>query len=134
MSARFRDVRFYRPYPDEVPWELLEGAVGGPDAGDTLARVLERNLVRVAKRDGRLVGAYGIRPLSATRYELVALAVAEGYRRQGLGHWILGHALGLAESKGAREVVVRGHGATRFLGRVGFRVEGPDQVLTLMPE
>jgi N-acetylglutamate synthase-like GNAT family acetyltransferase len=134
MSAGFRDIRFFRPYPDEVPWELLEAAIGGPDAEDTLAQVLELNLVRVAKRDGRVVGAYGIRPLSATRYELVALAVAEGQRRQGFGHWLLGHALGLAESKGAREVVVRGHRARRFLARVGFQVDGSDQLLTLTPE
>jgi predicted N-acetyltransferase YhbS len=62
------------------------------------------------------------------------LAVAEGCRRQGLGHWLLGHALGLAESKGAREVVVRGHRGRRFLARVGFRVDGPDQTLSLTPE
>lgn len=134
MSARFRDIRFFRPYPDEIPWELLESAMPDADAADTLAQVLELDLVRVAKRAGQVVGAYGIRPLSPTRFELVALAVAEGYRGRGLGRWLLGHAIGLAESRGAREVVVRGRGARRFLAPVGFREDGADQVLILTPE
>jgi GNAT superfamily N-acetyltransferase len=133
VSLRLRDVHIFRPYPDEVPWDLLTSE-SSESSEAALAAVLELNLVRVAKLGDRVVGAYGIRPLSATRFELVALVVAEGYRRQGLGRWLLGHALGLAESKGAREILMRGHGYRRFLARTGFEPHGADLLLTLSPE
>jgi GNAT superfamily N-acetyltransferase len=140
VSLRLRDVRVFRPYPDEVPWDLLTASAGSADEvaqealEASLTAVLELNLVRVAKHEGRLVGAYAIRPLSATRFELVALTVAEGFRRQGLGRWLLGHALGLAESRGAREVLAHGQAHRRFLARSGFQAHGPDLLLTLSPE
>ena len=131
-----RDAKIYRPYTDEVPWDLLEAAGGEENA---LREVLELNLLRVAKYDDRVVGGYGIRPLTPTRFELVALTVADAYRRKGLGRWLLGHAIGLAESRGAREIVVRAQrhqvrARSSFLAGVGFSVDGSDLLLTLMPE
>lgn len=131
---RARDARVFRPYPDEVPWDLLESVALD---GRALREALELNLVRVAKYEDRVIGAYGIRPLESTVYELVGLVVAEGYRRKGLGSWLLGHAIGLAESRGAREILVRGaaqpaRGA--FLASAGFIDAGGELRLTLMPE
>ncbi len=133
-----RDAKIYRPYTDEVPWDLLEAAGGEENA---LREVLALNLLRVAKYDDQVVGGYGIRPLTPTRFELVTLTVAEAYRRKGLGRWLLGHAIGLAESRGAREIVVRAqkhqpHDRARssFLAGVGFSTDGSDLLLTLMPE
>ena len=133
-----RDAKIYRPYTDEVPWDLLEAAGAEENA---LREVLELNLLRVAKYDDRVVGGYGIRPLAPTRFELVTLTVAEAYRRKGLGRWLLGHAIGLAESRGAREIVVRAQrhqvqvrARSSFLAGVGFSADGSDLLLTLMPE
>lgn len=133
-----RDAKIYRPYTDEVPWELLEAAGGADNA---LREVLELNLLRVAKYADQVVGGYGIRPLSPTRFELVALTVANAYRRKGLGRWLLGHAIGLAESRGAREIVVRTQlhqppvrAGSSFLAGVGFSPDGSDLLLTLTPE
>jgi GNAT superfamily N-acetyltransferase len=135
---RASDVHIFRPYPDEVPWELL-GDAGVDDAA--LAALLDLDFLRVARHQGRVTGAYGIRPQTATCYELVVLIVAEGYRRQGLGRWLLGHAIGLAETKGGREIVTRrgGHegrdrGAERFLTRMGFEPDDAGLRLTLTPE
>ena len=137
------DVNIYRPYPDEVPWDLL-AATGIHE--DELAAVLELNFLRVAKHRGRVAGAYGLRPVTPLCYELVTLIVEEGYRRKGLGRWLAGHAIGLAETKGAREIVCRcgasaggGAGAAqRFLERLGFVAARPaDRFalrLTLTPE
>ena len=134
MGFRAQDAKIFRPYQDEVPWELLESA--GVSEED-LRQVLELNLVRVAKYEDRVIGAYGIRPLTPTRYELVSLAVTEGYRRQGLGRWLLGHAIGLAESKGAREILVRSAGkraGTSLLARLGFVEADGELLLSLTPE
>ena len=130
-AFRPQDTRIFRPYPDEVPWALL--ALAGGDE-DNLAATLELDRIRVAKLDTEVAGCYAVRPLTATCFELVALAVAEGYRRHGLGRWLLGHAIGLAESKGAREVLVRGQRHRRFLATVGFEPHGPDLRLELTPE
>lgn len=132
MSAfRAQDVRIYRPYPDEVPWDLLAAS---DTEEDELAAVLELNFLRVAKHDGQVAGAYGIRPLDPVRFELVTLIVAERFRRQGLGRWLAGHAIGLAETKGARRIECRRPRARRFLESLGFEAEGEGLCLTLTPE
>lgn len=139
MSAfRPRDVSMFRPYPDEVPWELLtEPAPAGAGVDDAVVtELLDANFVRVAKHDERVVGVYALRPLAPTRFELVALAVDAGYRRQGLGRWLAGHAIGLAETKGGREVVARpaDAAARRFLTGLDFQPDVDALVLTLTPE
>lgn len=130
-TFRASDVRIFRPYPDEVPWELL--AAAGVDE-QVLAPVLDLDFLRVAKYQRRVTGAYGIRPHSAARYELVVLIVAEGFRGKGLGRWLLGHAIGLAETKGGREIVTCDRSAERFLVRFGFEPEGAGLRLVLTPE
>lgn len=139
MSAfRPRDVALFRPYPDEVPWDLLtEPPPAGAGVGDAaVSELLAVNVVRVAKHDDRVVGAYALRPLTSTRFELVALVVDAGHRRQGLGRWLAGHAIGLAESKGGREVVARpvDAAARRFLAGLDFIADGDALLLTLTPE
>jgi GNAT superfamily N-acetyltransferase len=126
-----KDVRVFRPYPDEVPWSLFEDA--GADT-ETLAAVHDLDLVRVAKREGTVVGAYGIRPLGPTRYELVVLAVDPACRRNGLGRWLLGHAIGLAESRGAREIFAACDAGSRLLARAGFERCTGGRMLRLEPE
>ncbi|MBK81293.1 MAG: hypothetical protein CMQ43_10345 [Gammaproteobacteria bacterium] len=139
MSAfRPRDVSMFRPYPDEVPWELLtEPPPAGAGLDDAaVAACLDANFVRVAKHADRVVGAYALRPVTATRFELVALVVEPGHRRQGLGRWLAGHAIGLAETKGGREVVARpaDAAARRFLAGLDFQPDGDALLLTLTPE
>ena len=77
---------------------------------------------------------YVVRPLSATRYELCNLAVAPPYRRKGLGRWLLGHAIGLSETKGGREILVRNARPRGLFERAGFELHGDDLLLTLTPE
>jgi len=128
-----RKVDVFRPYPDEVPWDLL-GQAG--IAEEELSALLSLDFVRVAKHRGRVVGAYGLRPLEPTRYELVALVVERAYRRRGLGRWLAGHAIGLAETKGGREILARPGAAAgrRFLEQLDFEPDGDGLLLTLIPE
>ncbi len=124
-------VPIYRPYPDEVPWDLFADA---GVAEQVLAEALDPDFTRLAKVGGRSVGGYIIRPRTPTCYELVALTVAAGYRGKGLGRWLLGHAIGLAESRGGREIVTAGTQGEHLLAAVGFEREGAGLRLTLTPE
>lgn len=128
---RGKDATIYRPYSDEVPWELLLS--GDPDE-ERITSYLDTDFVRVAKHDGEVAGVYVVAAESATRFALRNLVVAPGWRRRGLGAWLLGHAIGLSESKGAREIVVRDVRPSTFFTRVGFRADGDDLLLTLLPE
>jgi len=123
-----RDARIFQPYSDEIPWELLrQGRSADPEYADE-ARM------RVAKLDGEVIGVYVVEPLDALCFRLVELVVAASHRDHGLGRWLLGHAIGLAESKGAREIVVRAQARRRFFASVGFEEHGADLKLTLTPE
>lgn len=112
----YRDLGLFQPFPGELPVDLV-------GAGDP-------QTVRVAKLDGAVVGAYRLRRLAATRFLLAALGVHPPYRGRGAGHWLLGHALGVAESKGGRSVVACAADcprAQRFLRQRGFvAMEGND--------
>lgn len=133
MAADFRpqDVSVYRPYPDEIPWELL--ALADPDES-RVQGYADADLMRVAKLDDQVVGVYVISRLTPTVFELCNLAVAPGCRSRGLGRWLLGHAIGIAESKGGREILVRDAPLRGLFARLGFVTRGADLVLVLTPE
>ena len=126
-----RDASIYRPYPDEVPWELLSSADGDEDRVRGYADI---DYMRVAKHRDQVVGVYVVQALEPTRYALKALVVTENYRRRRLGSWLLGHAIGLAESKGAREIEVPGAPLRGFFRRVGFEETSSGLLLVLTPE
>jgi len=120
-----RDARILRPYPEEIPWELLL------DADPSRVRVenyLTQPLTRIAKYDDVIIGVYVLARHDAMTFELMNIAVADAYRGSGLGRRLLGHSIGLAESQGARVIEV-GTGnssfpAMRFYQRAGFRIVG----------
>jgi ribosomal protein S18 acetylase RimI-like enzyme len=114
-----------RPLADELPWALLL------DADPSRARVddyLNEELTRVAKYEDEIVGVYVMTRVDATTFELMNIAVRGDCRRQGLGRWLIGHALGLAESKGGRRVEVGTGNSSldnlEFYQRAGFRIVG----------
>jgi ribosomal protein S18 acetylase RimI-like enzyme len=120
-----RDARILRPYPEELPWDLLL------DADPSRARIegyLTDSLTRIAKHEDVVIGAYALQRHDATTFELMNISVAEAFRGTGLGRRLLGHAIGLAESKGARVIEVgtgnSSFGALRFYQRAGFRIVG----------
>lgn len=131
---RARDVQVLRPYRDEIPWEHLEAGLAGDEAA---LAALDLDYLRIARYQGEFAGFYAITPRSPTRFELLALSVAPAYRRQGLGRWLLGHALGLAETKGGREMIAARPAAGQgqgFLRRAGFEPDGDRLCLPFLPE
>ena len=117
-------VTVYRPFPGEVPDDLV-----GADA--------PLDDVRIAKVDGhgpkgRIVGAYRLAQVDAETFEVRALTVYPAFRGVGIGRWLLGHAIGIAESRGAR--VVDAKGPPGFLQPVGFTPRAGGFRLVLTPE
>lgn len=119
MNFTPRDARVFRPCPGEAPW---------PDADPAWTRV--------AKVDDAVVGAYEIERVSALRFRIKALWVDAAFRGKGLGRWLLGHAIGTAESQGGREI--EAPAGAPFYRCYGFRPsgdEGPDiSLFVLSPE
>lgn len=132
---RPQDASIYRPYPDEIPWELL--LLADPDE-NRVYEYADADYMRVAKVDDEPVGVYVVEALSPTVYRMRNLAVAPDWRGKGLGRWLLGHAIGIAESKGGREIVLKdapaGAGWRGLFERTGFVASGPDLLLVLVPE
>ncbi|MYD42610.1 MAG: GNAT family N-acetyltransferase [Gammaproteobacteria bacterium] len=120
-----REYPIFRPRPDECPYDLL-----ALDPSQTV----DLDTIRVSKHGDRVIAAYKLRRLSAVTYEIERLGVALSYRHQGLGSWLLAHAVGIAESKGGREVVVNSS-YCGFFGRLGFEAIADHELrLALQPE
>lgn len=119
-TLSYRDVDIYPPYPHEDPADLVGQAGDG-------------ELVRVAKLDGRVVGAYRLVQTEETRFAIKALVVDEQYRGCGIGRWLLGHAIGIAELKGGR-VIDAPLAAERFFAQGGFQPAGDILRLCVTPE
>lgn len=112
-----------RPYPEELPWDLLL------DADPSRQRVesyLESDFTRVAKLGDAIIGVYVLVRHDPITFELMNIAVRDEYRGSGMGRRLLGHAIGLAESKGARIIDVgtgnSSFAALAFYQRAGFRI------------
>ena len=116
----YRDLTVFPPLPGETPTDLVGD--GDPD-----------DLVRVAKLDGLVIGAYRLAQIAETRFAILAIAVREAYRGRGVGRWMLGHAIGIAELKGAR-VINAPLAAAEFFANVGFQRQGSQLRLNLTPE
>lgn len=115
-----RDIIVLPPESQAIPECLV-----GPHAQETD--------VREARIDGRLAGAYRIEQSEPTRFRVVAIRVLPPWRRRGIGTWLLRHAIGLAESRGAR-IIDAPPVAEPFFQRSGFLLAGEQMRLALTPE
>lgn len=129
----YRDVKIYRPFPADVPACLSRQ---GCDLDDVRIAKLDpaaaqREGMRLAKD---VIGTYWlVRRADNDLYEIKALAVCRRFRRRGIGGWLLGHALGIAETRGGR-VVAAPTAAAAFFRKAGFADEGGGLRLRLTPE
>ena len=125
-NFNYRDVDIYRPWDDEIPRDDV-GEHADPDG------------IRVAKLDGELIGGYHLETLGNMRFAVRSWFVHEPFRRHGVGHWLLGHALGLAESYGGRVVFLTPGDDPEpwldaYLRRLGFEDEAGCLKFELTPE
>ncbi len=127
----FRDVEMFRPYANEFPEALLLDA--GADE-TCLARWQSAEMVRIAKIDDEIVGCYAMDRGEGLEFRLHGVVIAPAQRKQGLGRWIVGHAIGVAESKGARHLHLTELGGSRCFERMGFVRAGTGARFDLIPE
>lgn len=120
-AVNYRDMRILPPFPHEVPRAIV-GA--GGDIDD----------VRVAKLDGKVIGAYRLARTGDSVFQIQALAVCAGHRRQGVGRWLLRHAIGIAELRGGRVISARRGAPAAFWQDSGFTCEDGVLRLRLTPE
>ena len=121
----YRDLRVFEPFAGELPADIV--GAGNPGA------------VRIAKLDGMVLGGYRLERLRGVCFALRTLGVYAPYRRRGVGRWLLGHALGVAESKGGRSVEAHEvpPALGRFLLRAGFVADDAERgsfVFHMTPE
>ena len=113
----YRQVKIGPPLADEAPQPADDGL----------------DVVRVARWQGRVVGGYRLTRVAPLRFGIAALVVCEGFRGWGVGRWLLGHAIGVAESKGAR-IIDAPCSATGLFRAVGFEAGERGLQLQLAPE
>ncbi len=100
-----RNTEFYRPLPQELPWELIAAGSARHEL-EQLRELVDLDYTRIVclLDEGTTLGIYSMRALSETCFELLSLSVVTEHEHQLLGRRLLGHALGLAESKAGRDV------------------------------
>jgi GNAT superfamily N-acetyltransferase len=131
VAMNLREVEVFRPYGNEVPEELLWAEGMAPA---DVEQWLAAEMLRIAKRQQEVLGMYAMDRGDGETYTLHGVVVAHGWRKQGLGRWLVGHAIGVAESKGARHVYFQGAGAKRFFANIGFVADRNGQRFDLIPE
>ena len=137
----FREVDMFRPYANEFPEELLQPVSrlakllwqAGADA-TCVARWQEAEMLRIAKIGEDIVACYAMDRGSELTFVLHGVVVDPAHRKQGLGRWVVGHAIGVAESKGGRHLSLPAARGSRLFERIGFVRDDGDLRFDLIPE
>ena len=80
------------------------------------------DLLRVAKINEQIVAGYALTRAAQRQdyFRLEWIAVLPDFQRQGIGRWVAGHAMGVAESKSGRGLRTRHSEPAMFFQRLGF--------------
>ena len=124
-----REVEIYKPYGNEFPEYLMLDA-GCP--ATAIARWESSPLL--AKRGPEILGLYAMERRDQEVFELFGVVVDPQVRKQGLGRWLVGHAIGVAESKGGRRVTLQQNGSSRCFAHIGFQPSASGWFFDLIPE
>ena len=122
MALGFRDIEVFSADPKDLPADLSTIYTQTVAAGTA-------EILRVAKLNEVIIACYAMHgPLleegeSNTDYVLQMVAVQEQYRHQNVGRWLMGHAIGVAESKGGRGLQVPHTAHQDFFLTLGFTAD-----------
>ena len=131
MALSLRDFEVFRGDPAALP-EAMATALA------TIAPAPE--VLRVAKLGERIIGCYAMNestPIDdqgARSFSLAMVIVEPNYQGNGVGRWLVGHAIGVAESKGGRHLEARLHGPADFFKGLGFQPTHDGFIFDMYPE
>ena len=118
MALSLRDFEVFRGDPAALPEAMAT----------TLATIAPApEVLRVAKLGERIIGCYAMHeptPIDdqvARTFSLAMVTVEPNYQGNGVGRWLIGHAIGVAESKGGRHLEARLYGPADFFKGLGFQ-------------
>ena len=131
MAIGLRDFGVFRSDPAALPESMAT----------TLATIAPSpEVLRVAKLGERIIGGYAMHePLSideqvARTFSLAMVMVEPNCQGNGVGRWLIGHAIGVAESKGGRHLEARFSGPVDFFRGLGFRAANEGFRFDMYPE
>ena len=119
MALTHRDYDVFRGDPAALPREMAE-----------VYRAMQPppDLLRVAKIREKVIGCYAMHSPESSHsdekpglFELGMVMVLDTYQHNGVGRWLIGHAIGVAESKGGRELLVPLPAPAGFFQSLGLR-------------
>jgi predicted N-acetyltransferase YhbS len=131
MALGLRDFEVFRGDPTALPEDMaaaLSSLVRPPD------------VLRVAKLGERIIGCYAMHeptPIDgqdARTFSLAMVMVEPNYQGNGVGRWLVGHAIGVAETKGGRHLAVQLAGPTAFFTGLGFQATAEGFQFDMYPE
>ena len=131
MAINLRDIEVFKPYPNELPDALLEAE--GLDE-DATSKWFDAETLRIAKIGAEVLGAYAMDRIDEVNFELHGVVVAHNVRKQGLGRWLVGHAIGVAESKGGRHLHTHTMGGSRIFQKLGFSRQTDGLIFDMIQE
>ncbi len=131
MALDLRQIEVFKPYDQELPHSLLEEEAF---SDETIARWLDAEILRVGKLGSEVLGVYAMERADATRFLLHGVVVSRSTRKQRLGRWLVGHAIGVAESKGGRHLQAAGNRSSRLYMRMGFTQRDGQHIFDMIQE
>ena len=116
-----RDFEVYPPFRDELPLDLygpphLKAECGPADP--------PAEFIRIAKNQKKVFGIYELDRSDKGVFVIRSLIVDQASRRNGIGRWLLGHAIGVSESKGGHQLLLRSQLSKAFFQKFDFYEEG----------
>ena len=131
MALGLRDFEVFRGDPAALPEAMAP----------TLATIAPApEVLRVAKLGERIIGCYAMhepKPIYdqvARSFSLAMVMVEPNCKGNGVGRWLVAHAIGVAESKGGRHLEARLHGPADFFKGLGFQATDDGFRFDMHPE
>ena len=131
MALGLRDFEVFRGDPAALPEAMAT----------TLATIAPApEVLRVAKLGERIIGCYAMHeptPIDddvARGFSLAMVVVDQNCKGNGVGRWLVAHAIGVAESKGGRHLEARLHGPADFFIGLGFEATDDGFRFDMHPE
>ena len=131
MALGLRDYEVFRGDPAALPENMaavLSSLVRPPD------------VLRVAKLGELIIGCYAMHeptPIDdqvARTFSLAMVMVEPNYQGNGVGRWLVGHAIGVAETKGGKQLAAQLAGPAAFFEGLGFQATAKGFQFDMYPE